>query len=81
MLWHQRLVHIGEKGLHALKIYRVDGLDDCALEFVFYEHCIYGKQIHVQFYSSSHRLSWLLNLIPPDVFGLVKGPLISKDLY
>jgi hypothetical protein len=50
----------------------VDGLNDCSLEFDFCEHCIYGKQNHVQFYSSSHKSSGLLDLIHYDVFGLVK---------
>jgi hypothetical protein len=59
----------------------VDGLNDCALEFDFCEHCIYGKHNHVQFYSSSHKSSGLLDLIHSDVFGLVKVPLISKALY
>ena len=39
MLWHQRLGHIGEKGLRTLKNKNlVDGLDDCNLEFDFCEH-------------------------------------------
>jgi transposase InsO family protein len=59
----------------------VDGLNDCALEFDFCEHCIYGKQNHVQFYSSSHKSSRLLDLIHSDVFGPVKVPSISKALY
>jgi hypothetical protein len=51
MIWHQTLGHMGEKGLHALKkINRVDGLNDCSIEFDFCNHCIYGKQNHVQFF-------------------------------
>lgn len=34
MLWHQKLGHIGEKGLWDLeKKIMVDGLNDCSLEF------------------------------------------------
>lgn len=42
MLWCQRLGHIGEKDLRTLKYKNlVNGLNDCNLEFDFYEHCIY----------------------------------------
>jgi hypothetical protein len=44
MLWHQRLGHIGEKGLRVLKSKNlVDGLNDCVLQFDFCKHCIYGN--------------------------------------
>ena len=64
MLWHQRLGHIGEKGLRTLKNKNLfDGLNDCNHEFDFCEHCIYGKQNRIQFYSSSHKSSCILDLI------------------
>jgi hypothetical protein len=82
MLWHQRLCHIGEKGLHALKkLILVDGVHDCAIELDFCGHCMYGKQNRVQFYSSSHKTSGWLDLIHFDAFGPIKVPSISKDLY
>ena len=82
MLWHQRLGHIGEKGLRALKNKSlVEGLDDCNMEFDFCEHCIYGKQHHVSFYSSSHKSFKVLDYIHLDVFGPVNVPLISRSLY
>lgn len=82
MLWHMRFGHIGEKGLRTLKTKNlVEGLNDCNLEFDFYEHCVYGKQNHVQFYSSSHKSSRLLDLIHSDVFGPVKVPSISSFVY
>jgi hypothetical protein len=59
----------------------VDRLNDCALEFYFYEHWIYGKQNCVQFYFSSHKSSGLLDLIHFDLFGPIKVPLISKVVY
>lgn len=44
MLWHQKLGYIGEKEIQALENKNlVDGLNDCALEFDFCGHCIYGK--------------------------------------
>ena len=50
ILWHQRLGHIGEKGLQTLKNKNiVDGLNDYNLKFNFCEHCIYGKKIVFNF--------------------------------
>ena len=82
MLWHLRFGHIGEKGLRTLKNKNlVEGLNDCNLEFDFCEHCVYGKQNRVQFYSSSHKSSDVLDLIHSDVFGPVKVPSISKSVF
>jgi hypothetical protein len=48
MLWHQRLGHISEKGLQAIRNKNlVDGLNDHSLEFDFYKHFIYGKHNRV----------------------------------
>ena len=45
MLWHQRLGHIGEKGLQILHGKgMVDGMINSPLDFYFCENCIYGKQ-------------------------------------
>ena len=44
MLWHQRLGHIGEKGLQSLKgKSMVEGISKCNSDFNFREHCLYGK--------------------------------------
>jgi hypothetical protein len=44
MLWHQRLGHIGEKGLRLLHDKgMVEGMSNCSLDFEFCEHCLYGK--------------------------------------
>jgi hypothetical protein len=46
MLWHQRLGHIGEKGLRLLHGKgMVEGMSNCSLDFDFCEHCLYGKRI------------------------------------
>ena len=82
MLWHMRFGHIGEKGLRTLKNKNfIEGLNNCNLEFDFYENCVYGKQNRVQFYSSSHKSFDVLDLIHSDVFGPVKVPSISKSIY
>lgn len=82
MLWHNRLGHIGEKGLKVLKNKNlVEGLDDCSFEFDFCEHCIYGKHNQVQFYSSSHKSSTILDYVHSDVFGPMDVPSLSKSKY
>ena len=82
MLWHHRLGHIGEKGLKTLKNKNlVEGLEDCNLDFEFCEHCIYGKQHRVSFYSSPHKSSSLLDYIHLNLFGRVDVPSLSKSRY
>ena len=45
MLWHQRLGHIGEKGLQSLQgKCMIEGMPNCNSDFIFCEHCLYGKQ-------------------------------------
>ena len=45
MLWHQRLGHIGEKGLRILHGKgMVEVMSNRSLDFDFYENCVYGKQ-------------------------------------
>ena len=45
MPWHQRLGHIGEKGLHALHSKgMVEGFLECSLGFDFCEHWVFGKK-------------------------------------
>eukprot|EP00253_Pinus_taeda_P009547 PITA_09547 len=44
MLWHQRLGHIGEKGLIILHGKgMVKGMSNSSLDFYFCENCVYGK--------------------------------------
>jgi hypothetical protein len=70
MLWHQRLGHIGEKGLQTLHGKgMVEGMSNCTLDFDFCEHFIYGKQNRVRFSSSATRAKGILELIHSDVFG------------
>ena len=50
MLWHQRLGHIGEKGIQILHGKgMVEGMSNSSLDFDFYENCVYGKQNRVSF--------------------------------
>jgi hypothetical protein len=56
MLWHQRLGHIGEKGLRLLHDKgMVEAMSNYSLDFDFCKHCVYGKKNRVRFPSSATR--------------------------
>jgi hypothetical protein len=61
ILWHQRLGHIGEKGLRLLHGKgMVKGMSNCSLNFYFFEHCVYGKLNQVRFPSGALREEGIL---------------------
>jgi hypothetical protein len=56
MLWHERMRHIGEKGLQAMNNKcMLEDFAECNLKVDFCEHFIYGKQIQVRFPSGATR--------------------------
>ena len=68
MLWHQRLGHIGEKGLRILhRNSMVEGMSNFSLDFDFCENCVYGKQNWVSFPSGAKREKGILELMHSDV--------------
>ena len=82
MLWHQRLGHIGEKGLRILHGNgMVEGMYNSSLDFHFCEHCVYGKKNRVSFPSSTKRANKILELVHSDVFGPVSVPSLYKSVY
>ena len=82
MLWHQRLGHIGEKGLRILHGKgMVEGMSNSSLDFDFCENCVYGKQNRVSFPSGGKRTKQILELVHSDVFGPVKVPSLGKSMY
>jgi hypothetical protein len=82
MLWHQRLGHIGEKGLRLLHgKCMVEGMSNCSLDFDLCEHCLYGKQNRVRFPSGAMRAEGILQLVHSDVFGPVSVPSLGKSVY
>ena len=82
MLWHKRLVHIGEKGLRTLHGKgMVENMSNCTMDFHFCENCIYGKQNRVRFSSVDTRAKGILELIHSDVFGPVPIPSLGKSVY
>jgi len=82
MLWHQRLGHIGEKGLRILHGNgMVEGMNNSFLDFDFCENCLYGKQNRVSFPSGGKRTKHILEIVHSDVFGPVKVPSQGTSVY
>eukprot|EP00253_Pinus_taeda_P021636 PITA_21636 len=82
ILWHQRLGHIGEKGLRILHgKCMVEVMSNSSLDFDFCENCVYGKQNRVSFPSSGKRAKQILELVQSDVFGPVKVSSLGKSVY
>ena len=78
MLWHQRLGHIGEKGLQSLQ---GKGMSNCNSDFDFCEHYLYGKHNRVKFPSRATREKEILELIHNDVFGPIHVPSLGGSIY
>jgi hypothetical protein len=56
MMWHQRLGHIGEKGLQLLHGKGInEGMSNYSLDFYLCEHYVYGKKNRVRFPSRATR--------------------------
>jgi hypothetical protein len=68
-LWHHRLGHMSEKGMHILhKINLFPYLKQIDLDF--YEHCVYGKQKIVRFLRvRKEKKSERLEQVHTDVWG------------
>ena len=82
MLWHQRLRHIGDKGLQILHGNgMVEGMSNCYLDFYLCEHCVYGKKNRVSFPSGAKRANKILDIVHSDVFGPVSVPSLGKSVY
>jgi hypothetical protein len=61
MMWHQRLGHIGEKGLRLLQGKgMVEGTYKLSLDFYFCEHFVYGKKNRVRFPYGAMRAERIL---------------------
>jgi hypothetical protein len=61
MMRHQRLGHIGEKGLRLLHGKgMVEGMSNCSLYFDFFENCVYEKQNRVRLPSGASRVEGIL---------------------
>jgi hypothetical protein len=82
ILWHQKLGHIGEKGLGLLQgNCMVEGMYNYSLDFNLCEHCVYGKYNRVRFPSGAMMVEGILQLVHGDVFGPVLVPSLGKFVY
>ena len=82
MFWHQRLGHIGEKGLQSLQGKgMVEGTSNCKLYFDLCEHYLYGKQNRVKFCFGATRSKEILELIHSDVFHSIHIPSLGSSMY
>jgi transposase InsO family protein len=68
-LWHMRLGHMSEKGMHLLC---KKGLLDNIGKLDFCEHCVFGKQKRVSFSSATHQTKGILDYIHSDLWGKSK---------
>jgi len=82
MLWHQRLGHVGEKGLLILHGNgMVEGISNFSMDFDFCESCVHGKHNRVSFPSGAKRAKRILELVHGDVFEPVLFPSLCKFVY
>ena len=79
-LWHQRLGHIGEKGLQPLtknaliKITKDVTFNPC-------DHCLFEKQHRVSFKFMTKHISELLSLVHSDVCGPIEEESLGGNKY
>lgn len=67
-LWHMRLGHMSEKGMHLLSNQgRLGKQGISKLEFC--KHCVFGKQKNVSFSTATHRTKGILDYIHSDLWG------------
>lgn len=64
-LWHMRLGHMSEKGMHLL--HKRGYLNDIG-KLEFCEHCVFGKQKRVSFSLSTHCTKGILDYIHSDLW-------------
>jgi hypothetical protein len=82
MVWHQRLGHIGEKGIRLIHSKdMVTGMSKYSLYFDFCEHFVYGKKNQEIFPSGATRAEGILWLVHSDVVGPVSVPSLGKYMY
>jgi hypothetical protein len=65
-LWHMRLGHMSEKGMHLL--HKRGYLNDIG-KLEFCKHCVFGKQKRVSFSLSTHCTKGILDYIHSDLWG------------
>ena len=79
-LWHKRLGHMSEQGLHELC--KRGLLDDHSIsKLKFCEHCVFGKHKRVSFNISTHKSKGILDYVHSDLWGPSRKPSIGGSRY
>lgn len=79
-IWHERMGHIGFKGLKSLSNQKLLGKDDIeAMDFC--ETYVLGKSHKVSFEASSHRISRPLDYVHADLWGPEKHSTFGGSKY
>lgn len=74
-LWHMRLGHMSEKGIHLLR--KVFLANKVSVKLEFCEHCVLGKQKRISFSTITHRTRGIVDYIHSDLCGPYKFPLME----
>jgi len=79
-LWHKRLGHMSEQGLHELC--KRGLLDEHSIsKLKFCEHCVFGKHKRVSFNTSTHKSKGILDYVHSDLWGPSRKPSIGSSRY
>jgi 5'-3' exoribonuclease 2 len=79
-LWHMRLGHMSEKGMHLLSKQGHLGKHGIG-KLEFCKHCVFGKQKKVSFSTATHRTKGILDYIHSDLWGPSKVPSYGGRRY
>jgi hypothetical protein len=76
-LWHMRLGHMSEKGMHLLS--KQDRLGKQGIDKLeFCKHCVFGKQKKVSLSTATHRTKGILHYIHSDLFGAFQSSFLCR---
>ena len=79
-LWHMRLGHMSEQGLHELC--KRGLLDEHSIsKLKFCEHCVFGKHKRVSFNTSTYKSKCILDYVHSDLWGPSREPSIGGSRY
>ena len=70
-LWHMRLGHMSEKGMHLLGKQGSLGIQGIG-KLEFCKHCVFGKQKKVSFSMATHRTNGIIDYIHYELWGTSK---------
>ncbi|XP_022899023.1 uncharacterized protein LOC111412360 [Olea europaea var. sylvestris] len=78
--WHNRLAHVGVKGLKLLNKKGAFG-NDCVSDLPFCDHCVLGKHHKTSFSTSVNRAKGMLEYVHSDLWGPASNPTSGGNRY